>query len=869
MSDSKLWAEVWTRPGDANYGRVIDDPVFISGSLQAGLNKVGAGTGVLPDTFPSFDSIIKSTPDDASAYESSTIKVFSEVDPTEPIGEWFPHQLIPPQAKNDHDVQISGPGLNALLAHARVEAWDWDGSDDFTPSFPDWIYGGRNLLTNSDMEETSFTPHIYRLIIDATAGTFDVENGGDTSTNDYDVGDGTFEGNLESDLSAVDDLSVTPLSGPPIGYQLIITAQSGTFVIESPADSTAALAVGIGAAALTTALEGLSDVTDVTVTAITVDGDDGFQIDLVTPASISLSVDNSNADDGTVTLSVSNTGEGFDIELVDPAVDVSLTVDDSGLTGTASIFTIQEGAALPAGFTRSRQISTGTPRDYGTYDNFEVSTAQAHSGTQSVYINPASINSNLDRYAGIQQIRGVKLGGVYQASVWVYPTAAGQTYRLVVRALDGDLQTTSDGNDAWVTFSPPANTWTQVTLTNVMPDEDQVIVRFANVDQSGNPAGFYVDDLTFNEGLASATVGQILQDLYDDATTDHAGRIVWEDEANPGNPYLTLDFTATQDSNGDPWDQTEDVRLPMRFSYSQVMAQLAGRGYEYRIVPDNVETGQYLWQVYNPGGMDAAPDAAIQGGAADVRRRLVRRTIKGSDFLVEGEDRLTARARNTSLIDAVGRLEVSRLDREATTTDAASDEAAQDLAEAFTDSSPYNYVLINPQEEPFSAYTIGDTVTIEDPPEIDAEERRLVDVNVAWDANGVEWDTNWGGLAIVQPDAAIASAVAGLLTKFDYADEFGGDGGFLTPGGAGGMAHILISSTSEPDFVQNKADFRVSADESAGQLQDVFDWVIEQDGTGQWTIWMVGNFYLEADIFLPHGSYIRGLGETRPVVACS
>jgi hypothetical protein len=546
---------------------------------------------------------------------------------------------------------------------------------------------------------------------------------------------------------------VSPLGDTPIGYQLLITATGGTFTLTGPSDTTGNLAAGISAGSLETAIEGLTGITDVSVSAVTVDGDSGFQIDLVTPATVSLSVDTTNLTDGSAVLTVSNTGDGFAIEFVNPATGITLTVGTGSLTGSASLILVQEGNLNPAGWTKSQEVSRGTPREFGLYQIFEISTEQAHTGSYSLKIDPGGVASRIDAFAGTQQIVNVEPGGLYQASVWVYPLASGQTYRLVLRGLDEDLI-------AYTNVSPPANTWTEVTISDVViPDGDsQIIFRFANTQLSGNPSVFHVDDGALNPGQAAATLGAIVGDLYAQYTdTGLHSTIYWDDGTNPGTPYLTLDFSDTLDSGGNAWDQELSTRIYMRQTLLQVLEN-AGRtwNYEFRVVPDDVENQTYLLQIYNPGGMEtdytSSITPAIQGGQADTDR-AIQRFLPPTEFMVEGTNRVVARARNAALQGALGKVGSARLDRQLPTEDAVGSAVAEDAADAVAAGLTYPYTITLPTsgptgaDVPLDAYVLGDALTIHDPPEVD-DGGRLWDVTAVFSADKAEWNVKFLPLSV-------------------------------------------------------------------------------------------------------------------------
>ena len=204
----------------------------------------------------------------------------------------------------------------------------------------------------------------------------------------------------------------------------------------------------------------------------------------------------------------------------------------------------------------------------------------------------------------------MKDGGIYQASVWVYTASASQQFRLVIRGIDEDLMLDTSGNPAIAQVTPTVNTWTQISIPDVVAQGTQLIFRVANINVSGNPAIFYVDDGEFTEGQPPATVGLMFGDLYD-AWTDPTLRspILWDDGA--ATPYLTLDFSDTVDSDGVAWLDSHSLTFTPRMTGLQVLAKFTDFGYEWRVVPDVIATGTYLLQIYNPQALGEVEPAAI------------------------------------------------------------------------------------------------------------------------------------------------------------------------------------------------------------------------------------------------------------------
>lgn len=646
-----IWAEVWTRPGNPTFGRIVADPGFLSHGLSDGLYGVGSGNASLPDSFTRFDDILSVDPLDPANSKSSLIRCFSDDDPTTPIYEWIPHQLIPVSSKDDPTVELSGRSIKSILEYARTEPWDWDGTDSFVSTFGDWIYGGRNLIRNPSFEEQVCSPTIYELVVTATGGTYTLTDGVNvTAPIAWNANAVTVEDRLEADISSIDDVLV-----------------SGTGSADDP----------------------------------------------------------------------------FIIQFVVPCFGPSLTIDTTNLTGgSADLVETVAGGYDPTPWTRSRGVSRGVPISFGVYTQFTVTTAAAQSGTSSLLIDPKPIVNWWDRYAGVQQVVAVQPGGRYQASVWIRPTSASDVFRFVLRGIDEDLIAFTEG-------SFPANTWSQMSLGDVdVGDNSQIIFRVANINNPAlgdpvNPSPFYVDTAELAEGFAPASVGRILRDLYEDATLNHApGRVVWDD--GTGNPYLTLDFTDTLDSSGQPWDDPAlTVKIWVRMSLLDVVRQFEdARGYEFRVVPDIVEGGTWLLQAFNPSGMGtdytAAASPAIQGGSSDTRRSI-RRFLPLTDHLVEGERRLTARARSVSLISALGRRESSVLDRELVDLTNVAAAAGVLSASAVQQGLSWVYTLGDPAVVPLAGYRVGDRLVVHDPPEVD-NQARLVGVTGSFSPDSDEWE---------------------------------------------------------------------------------------------------------------------------------
>lgn len=740
---AKLWAEAWSRPGDAAYGRKIADlPIASLGGTQ-GYSGVYPANAAIQKNYTRLNEILYTDGVTPSNGTWSTIRVFAE-GVADPVYEFLPDYLVPSQSKADTTVTVSGLSMEALMGFARVEPWDWDGSPSFISTFPDWVYGGQNLLSNPGFETSTCRPEVNEIVLDptVTGGTFTLSDGTDTtSAIAWNASAFTIESEIESDIIAADDVNVT----------------------------------GAGTEA------------------------DPWVIEFVSPCEF-------------------------------PG---GLTPNFASLTpapGTSELVRTQIGSLQPNPWTKSQVVSSGTPRIFGEYTNFKVSDVEAHTGTYSLLINPAAIGR---RFAGAQQILNVEPGGLYQASVWVFASAASQEYRLVIRGIDEDLLQTQTGN-ATAVVVPAANTWTQVSIPNVLVgDNTQIIFRFANINVSGNPATFYVDDGSFTPGLPPATVGKMLEDLYADATTDHVGRMVWEDEAVSA-PYLSLDFTDALDSDGVAWDRS-DVALTFRprMSYVQVLDTIANEGgYEWRIVPglDGMgfpDKGYYLLQLFNPGTLGGTVAAGIQGGSSDISHNARYFAPNASDVVVQGAAQLSSRTSTPGLLSAFGRIEGSDLDLNITSLTSAAAAASESAASGVRGAEALVYTLRGVAQQPLVLYRAGDTIRIEDPPIVSGS-RRVSTIEFSIDATGVEYTVSMGSEALIG-QTAVNHQVGVLLKRFQRADELPDPQGVNISGG-GGAPTVVLSTTLSTSMSQSKADFVCDGFNDAANLQAALDICLNYGG---------------------------------------
>lgn len=519
----------WTHPASGNFrcvhhsipilGGTFSDPEEPRGRMSFSVPV--APTETTAGVF-SWQDLINSDPATPANNRNTLIRIYRDgVDNTgEPDMEFYVERWQRRITDDGVEVmQISGPDWRvAGLDPAVARWWDYEAGATETRQ-PNWEYGGRNILRDDGFETTGEIPTVYELVVDATAGTYDITDGTDIATLSFDANASTIENTIESNIASITDINVEGAG-----------TEDDPFVLE-------------------------------------------FKV---------------------------------------PTFGVTLTADDSALTGTANLGITQEGGFDTGNWTRAQTVSDGTPKVYGAVasnDGFAVTTEQAHTGTKSLRINPLDVETH-GRYTGGQVVISGLDPGIYQASIWVRPTTATDLYRFVLRTVWGDTIERADGQLATDTGALggtafPADTWTEVTIPDVVIPlgVSEIIFRFSNVNPTGNPGVFYLDDPSFARGLAASTIGKVSNQLIADAQVDHAPPAVI--------PWVTEGaYTDTLASDGSNWIRAESLTIQRGKHYGTDIyaGQFYDLGYVHDLIPGDGQGGrttpdQANWylEIYNPG----------------------------------------------------------------------------------------------------------------------------------------------------------------------------------------------------------------------------------------------------------------------------
>lgn len=809
MSPS-LRAEVWARPGATTFEKLYADALTarLSGTSRAG----GIGDGQFE--FPDFDDadtladlLLRVDDDDMVNAKRALIRVYSDGQTYPPIHEWMVDAVVPPDKPGDR-WKVSGTDWLDWLNHAEVFPYDWDGTTTFTSRFPDHIWGGRNVLGEL---RGSFQPEQVTFTVgsDVDGGTFTISvstaGGSDTTAAiDFDATSLAVYNALLA-TSEIDALEVDgPAGGPwtvtilepevPIALSTnngnlegtweidLGGATGGTFTLTFEGQTTGSLNYNDSAATIETAIKALSNVTDATVVAGLNGGD--FTVSFTTPDSMT-----------TASLTDSTTGGS----------GATITENTTNNSVVAAVQT--QGVTLPSGWVSSEFSPTDIP--HGELQSLRMWVNDGFDPALPTGCTTAiAFNGREPYFPGIEKAVRVQPGGIYQASVYVYARDTDTDIRLVLRDFADNAAGTNYTTEQTVT----ADTWTQLTITDFQPfdDVDEIKYRIAHVGDDGvDPPIIYVACPELNEGQAPTSIGGVWQSLFDDATSDHSGtRIVWEDEANPGSTWLTLDFDATNDSNGVAWD-TSDVEITMKrgWSYGRCFTETARLGYEGRIVPDPVTDGQWLFQLFNPAGMDAdysgSNTVRVSSGMDVLRRNSKRFRPSGTVQAVEGGERQWSIAENAGGVTALGRMERYLPDRDLNgateIATAASTALASGLANAMS-----NGLLVMPgpnDPEPLVDYVPGDTVKLLDPPNTETTERVAAINYVVDPKTGLRYDVSMSSERLTGDAAIRAGVIQYLREQKEIREEPPNDSpsGFVSASLASIGATIVNKAQVDPD----------------------------------------------------------------------
>lgn len=330
--------------------------------------------------------------------------------------------------------------------------------------------------------------------------------------------------------------------------------------------------------------------------------------------------------------------------------------------------------------------------------------------------------------------------------------------------------------------------------------------------------------------------GVILNDQFARATT--RGSLVW----------LAHSYTATLDSNGDPWDIDLSLEVTAGRTIGNLLDELAKLDYEWSVTWDD-SGGAWTLDVYNPGGMGTDHVAATPPGNPTI---LEGRDITGGNITQQqpiatavrayGADGLTVVVTAPVPIGNFDRLE--RVVRNTNIDDAGTlTKFAQSQLDARLSVEPTQWEVSGvTQSIPFIHYGLGDNMwTTSDGGQV---ARRVFGVTVDVQARTgytVEMDG-----PVADEQTAKAEGLRRLLSAIkEYAPA--GFGGIPDAG----APQIIVASADAPPKWADAADFTCDNVADQVQIQDALNLAASVGTNGGTVLLSPGTFTLDGKLAFP------------------
>ena len=354
------------------------------------------------------------------------------------------------------------------------------------------------------------------------------------------------------------------------------------------------------------------------------------------------------------------------------------------------------------------------------------------SGAPEIFAITAVYNSTSGTRGGsigpYQPVSGLEVGAPYTLGFWVWNDGdRDRIYSAVLKFPNAGFEASND-----VAVPPGVWTWVAVHKPAITASDLWASLRSQDV-----PTGIdtYTDDASLTKGNEAAPLGEILIEMIDDAATDHAA------DNRTALAWLTIDFTATVDSDGVAWDEDVSLRFKRGTDYRAIVEQFTPLGYEFDMRPDPADDTDIRLEAYNPDGLGS--DLTTGDGGAIVDGfvsfgPLIRREPRETYVMTEGEDLVWADTRDTALEGVWGEIENYTGSKDNLVTDLAKIGTAQ------LNSFPlqeFRVSLQGPTLTPSIDYRIGDIVRVT-PGVIPTAKYRVVGITVAGDELEPVWQVS-------------------------------------------------------------------------------------------------------------------------------
>ncbi len=656
--------EIWTRPDTGTFTRKFPLIDVVDYTLKLGM--FGSGTLVVPRDLTRLDDILFVDPANHTNDVGSLIRAY--VGSSHLFDFYASRMAIEFGDLGKRTAKITGGALGSALERTRLRQFDWATGSEASIITPDWEYGvGNNLLQNPGLEDgvPSFTFEdgiLYGFTDNRdAAGYVALVNGPETTQAQAESGTWsmTFDAPTTVHKSGVISAAISCVPGGNV------TITSKFLSLTSSKRFTAYVTV-----------------------------EDGF-------------VDNSTNSDvrnGKVYVELDAAAQGAgqtDGTFQDFSLDVDMGTDqtsfqigfDADDPGSAPVAYVDTVVFAGAGIGTDPWIAFSPSLGYTA---FQVST-QFRSGAHSLLWQ--GDDDTLDSNGPFQIVSGLTVGAAYTLGFFVkHDAGANRTFKAIFKFPDAGFQVSQQ-------TVVPTGVFTEVKVHNTSVAAETMWMTLRKSDTTvGVDVRF--DDAYLTKGNDVAKVGAILIDMLDDAAIDHSG-------ANrTALAWLTVDFTATQDSDSVNWDTDVSLRFKRGSTYRKVIEQFTTLGYEFDIRPAPGDDTDLRIEAYNPDALGTDRTTGDGGAIVDgfiAAGPLIRREPAATYVMVEGESLVWADTRNTTLETPWGEIETYIGSKDQLTTGLATQATAELAA---IDQQELRFTLQNPTLTPGVDYRIGDIVRV-------------------------------------------------------------------------------------------------------------------------------------------------------------
>ena len=203
-----MWkADLWSYPGVGTFQMLWPNLPFTDMSVTPRRSRIGEARMILPpgpDIAELTALLLTRDPNTPANDRRSLVRVYRDGSAV-PVVEWVPTGI--PDTLGEAPVMVSGEVYGPYrLADAIVWPFDWPAW-----RFPDWVWGGGNVLQNPGFEEgVPILEEQLVWVVGATGGTFTLSDGTDTTGGiAWNASAGTVETRLQNDITAIVDVAVT------------------------------------------------------------------------------------------------------------------------------------------------------------------------------------------------------------------------------------------------------------------------------------------------------------------------------------------------------------------------------------------------------------------------------------------------------------------------------------------------------------------------------------------------------------------------------------------------------------------------------------------------------------------------------------